>query len=169
LALHPLWIMPVILVMPLARLIKRRVVARRLLPYEVRRTSAVGAGAAVVILSLMTIVLVATSSALLVGLLVGGLPPWLGAYLPVVVPIALAAGAVVILVTVGTMLGAPGRYFVYSALLAGGFLALLWPTTPDWAPLVLPGALMSAVGAGLLVRFLWRHARQAGGQLSYPY
>jgi hypothetical protein len=168
LALHPLWMMPVILVMPLARLVKRRVIARRLRAHEVQRTSAAGAGVAVVILSLMTAVLVAASSALL-ALLVRGLPPWLSAYLPVVLPIGLAVGAVVILVTVGTMLSAPGRYFVYAAVLAGGFLALLWPLTPDWAPLLLPGVLMSAVGAGLLVRFLWRHARQVGGQLSYPY
>jgi hypothetical protein len=145
------------------------VIARRLYAYEVQRISAAGAGAAVVILTLMTAVLVATSSALVLALLFGGLPPWLGEYLPVVLPIGLAVAAVVILVTVGTMLSAPGRYFFYAALLAGGFLALLWPIMPDWAPLMLAGTLMTAVGIGLLARFFWRHARQAGRQLSYPY
>lgn len=150
----PAWVALVLLAIPLALIAKRRVTASRLLEYETRQPSAARIGGAVAILVGATLLVL-----LLVGLLIwlsltSGLSDWMTDLLPIVMPVMLAFLAVVIMVTVGTLLDAAGRYSLYAGALAAGFLALLWDATPGWAAFLGPGSLMMIVGLGCTARFV---------------
>ncbi len=63
------------------------------------------------------------------------------------------------MVTAGMMIDAAGRYFLYAAAMATGFLTLLWSATPDWVTLAAPGILMIVVGLGCAAHFLVTHPK----------
>ena len=153
LAWHPAWAVSVLLVLPLALLAKRLVTAPRLRDFETRQTPSCSIGTAVGILSAAILLL-----SLLTGLLLwlqasGQLSVWAGELLPIVMPIALAALAVIIMVTIGTLIESAVRYSIYAAVLAAGFMALLWEATPSWVAFLVPGAVMVVVGLACVARF----------------
>lgn len=168
-SLHPLWVTITVLAVPGVFLAKRVITAPRLRTYETRQTATARVRAAIWILFLVTLVLVGASVGLVVLTVWGWLSGWAAGILPIVLPILLALLGVIVMVTVGTMIDAAARYFFYAAVLAAGFLALLWPAVPNWLALVVIGGVMVAVGAGLLLRFLLSHSRTTTGQLTYRY
>lgn len=165
LALHSAAAAVVLLVVPGALLAKRRLTMPRLRAYETQSQTDHRSGAAVCILLLVVLVAMSAAGLLLWPVLqpllwpqsIAQIPSWAGGLLPIVVPVLLALFAVIIMVTVGSMVGAAGRYFLYSAVLAGSFLALLWAATPDWLTLMVPGLLMILVGVGSAARFVLTH------------
>lgn len=164
---QPWWLAAVLLAIPGVPAAKRLICAPRLPAHETRQPASTGIRAAVWILSVATVLPVVASAGLVALAASGWSSEWTAAVLPIVLPILMALLGVVILVTVGTMLDAAGRYFFYAAVLAAGFLALLWPLVPDWLVLAAPGGVMLILGAGILLRFLRTHMRMARSQLRY--
>lgn len=165
----PLWAAGVVAVVPAIVVAKRLISAPRLRIYEARPVASAGVVTAVWILLITTLLLIIGSGGLIALSLTRRLSEWSAGILPLVVPILLAVLGVVIMVTTGTMIDAAGRYFFYAAVVAAGFLALLWPAVPGWAGLVVSGGVMLAVGVVVLARFLGTHGRTAARRLSYPF
>ncbi len=154
---HAAWASAVVLVVPLAIAAKRLMTANRLLDHEVRRSPPVSIIVAIGILTVAIVIVLLLLGGLIAFTLLSGLPEWIGALLPFVVPVSLALLGVIIMVTVGAIVGAPGRYFLYAAVLAASFLALLWSATPSWVAFVVPGGFMVCVGLGCLGQFAASH------------
>lgn len=154
---HSAWAAVVVFVLPLALIAKRSITAPRLREYETQFSATSSMGAAVWILVLVILMVAGILGFLIWMTRDMGLPEWILSFLPIVLPVMLALLSVVIMVTAGMMVGAVGRYFLYAAAMATGFLALLWEAMPDWIALAAPGVLMIAVGLGCVAHFIITH------------
>ncbi|MEZ4519397.1 MAG: hypothetical protein R3C44_22080 [Chloroflexota bacterium] len=157
LAWDSIWELAVVPIIPLVLLAKRQMTAVRLTDYETRHSLPGSIRMAVWLLAFVTLILLALLGTLAGLSYTGQIPPWLADMLPITLPVTLALLGVIIMVTVGTMVNAAGRYFLYAGVLAIGFLALLWDATPTWTAFVIPGALMVLIGLGCSMRFVRTH------------